>query len=63
MITEELNNELIDTLENYTAKHSLRKYELAHILGTTEATISRWFTRKHKISKAYVRLIQQKLAD
>ena len=60
-LERELHEETLKKLESYMIKHRLRKYELAQILGTTETNVSRWFKRKHMMSKSTRELIEYKL--
>lgn len=54
-------DKLLEEMEKYMSKKNLRRYELAHKLGTTESNISNWMNRKHKISKSWIELIKQRL--
>ena len=40
-------------------KHGQSQQELAAAIGTRQPRIAEWETGKHKISKVYIRLIQQ----
>jgi ribosomal protein L15 len=60
-LERELHEETLKKLEDYMIKHRLRKHELARILGTTETNVSRWFKRKHMMSRSTRELIEYKL--
>ena len=60
-LERELHEETLKKLEAYMIKHRLRKHELARILGTTETNVSRWFKRKHMMSRSTRELIEYKL--
>lgn len=54
------NEDVIEQLEDYLARKELKKYELARELGTTEANISRWLKKRHKVSKAWREIMKAK---
>lgn len=54
------NEEILRQLEDYLVVNKLKKYELARQLNTTEANISRWLKRKHKVSKAWLEVMKFK---
>jgi hypothetical protein len=58
---KQLNEKLVKQLEAYMDKRNLKKYQLANHLGTTEANVSRWLSRKHIIGNAWQQLIKIKL--
>lgn len=62
-LERELHEEAIKKLELYMLKHRLKKYELAKVLGTTEANVSRWFKRKHIMGSAWRQLIELKTKE
>ena len=54
--------ELVKKINIYMAENKdMKRYELARVLGTTEANVSRWLNGKNKISKAWQELIKQRL--
>jgi len=54
------NEDIIKQLEYYLALKKMKKYELARELGTTEANISRWLNKKHKVGKAWLEVMKAK---
>ena len=60
-LERELHEEALKKMEAYMLKHRLRKHELAKVLGTTETNVSRWFKRKHMMSRSTRELIEYKL--
>jgi hypothetical protein len=62
-LERQLHEEAIKKLELYMLKHRLKKYELAKVLGTTEANVSRWFKRKHIMGSAWRQLVDLKTKE
>ena len=62
-IERQLHEEALKKLEAYMLKHRIQQYKLAQFLGTTEANVSRWFTRKHIMGSAWRQLVDLKLKE
>lgn len=58
---EVAKKEIIKYMQIYMTNNNLKRYELAHKLGTTESNISNWLNGKHKVSRSWTQLIEQKL--
>lgn len=54
------NEEIISQIENFLDRKKMKKYELARYLNTTEANISRWVNRKHKVSRGWLEILKSR---
>jgi len=51
--------EIVEKLKDYMHRNNLRQWEFAKKIGVPERTLSRWLSRATKISRAYLRVLEQ----
>ncbi len=51
--------EIVSELKDYMHRNNLRQWEFAKKINVPERTLSRWLSKKTKISKAYLRILEK----
>ena len=62
-IERQSHEDALKKLKKYMVDNDMTQHELAHFLGTTEANVSRWFTKRHIMGKAWQQLIDFKMKE
>ncbi len=56
--TDMTDKEIAEKLQDYIKRNNLRQWELARKIGVPERTLSRWLSGKTKVSRAYLRILE-----
>lgn len=60
-MTNSINEEFIEKVKEYMSNNNLKQYELANLLGTSDAQVNRWIRGRNKVSKAWRIVISNRL--